>query len=51
LTKALVRLSSYVRQETLATELSNTPPETLILAEAEINGESASIGIEKSIDS
>jgi isoleucyl-tRNA synthetase len=51
LTKALARLSAYVRQETLATELSNTPPETLILAEAEINGESASIGIEKSIDS
>ena len=51
LTKALVRLSAYVRQETLATELSNTPPETLILAEAELNGESASLGIEKSIDS
>ncbi len=51
LTKALSRLSGYVQQETLATELSNTPPKALILAEAEINGESASIGIEKSIDS
>jgi len=51
LTKALARLSGYVQQETLATEVSNTPPETLALVEADINGEAASIGIEKSIDS
>jgi isoleucyl-tRNA synthetase len=51
LTRALARLSGYVQQETLATEVSNTPPETLALVEADINGEAASIGIEKSIDS
>lgn len=51
LTKALARLSGYVQQETLATEVSDTPPETLALVEADINGEAASIGIEKSIDS
>lgn len=51
LAKALARLSAYVQQETLATEISNTPPQTLTLVDADINGEAASIGIEKSIDS
>jgi isoleucyl-tRNA synthetase len=51
LAKALARLSAYVQQETLATELSNIPPPTLTLVDADINGEAASIGIEKSIDS
>jgi isoleucyl-tRNA synthetase len=50
LAKALARLSEYVQQETLATEISNTPPSTLTLVDADINGEAASIGIEKSID-
>lgn len=51
LTKALTKLSGYVKQETLATEASNKPPESLVLTEADINGELASIGIQKSIDS
>jgi isoleucyl-tRNA synthetase len=51
LAKALTRLAEYVQQETLAIEISNTPPPTLTLVEADINGEAASIGIEKSIDS
>ncbi len=51
LAKALTRLSSYVRQETLATEISITPPPALTLVDADINGEATSIGIEKSIDS
>ena len=51
LAKALARLSVYVQQETLATEISSFPPPTLTLVDADINGEVASIGIEKSIDS
>lgn len=51
LAKALTRLASYVQQETLAAVVSNNPPESLVLMDADINGEMASIGIEKSIDS
>ena len=51
LTKALLRLAVYVQQETLATVISGTPPATLTLVDADINGEAASIGIEKSLDS
>jgi isoleucyl-tRNA synthetase len=51
LAKALGLLAKYVMQETLAVDLSSTPPQGLVLAEADINGEVASIGIEKSIDS
>jgi isoleucyl-tRNA synthetase len=51
LAKALDRLSVYVMQETLATVVSNAPPAGLTLVDADINGEAASIGIEKSIDS
>jgi len=51
LARALTRLSAYVRQETLAVSVSNAPPESLVLLDADINGEKASIGIEKSIDS
>jgi isoleucyl-tRNA synthetase len=51
LAKALARLASYVQQETLAVVVSNNPPESLVLMDADINGEMASIGIEKSIDS
>ncbi|HTY36917.1 MAG TPA: isoleucine--tRNA ligase [Bacteroidota bacterium] len=49
--RALTRLAAYVAQETLATELSANPPATATLVDADINGEAASIGIEKSIDS
>ena len=51
LARALTRLSAYVRQETLAVSVSNAPPGSLVLLDADINGEKASIGIEKSIDS
>lgn len=51
LAKALTKLSGYIKRETLAVDLSNLPPETLALVEADINGERASIGIQKSIDS
>ena len=51
LTRALVKLAGYVKQETLATAMSSETPSTLNLTEADINGETASIGIEKSIDS
>ncbi|MCX6133349.1 MAG: isoleucine--tRNA ligase [Ignavibacteriales bacterium] len=51
LANALDRLSDYVRQETLATVVSNAPPAAVTLVDADINGEAASIGIEKSIDS
>jgi isoleucyl-tRNA synthetase len=49
--KALARLSAYVQQETLAIGISNAPSSTVTLVDADINGEAASIGIEKSIDS
>ncbi len=45
--KALKRMSGYVMQETLAVELSTTPPPALPLAEEEINDERVSIAIEK----
>ncbi|MBI3112048.1 MAG: isoleucine--tRNA ligase [Ignavibacteriales bacterium] len=45
--KALGRMSGYVRQETLAVELSITPPSNVPLAEEEINDELVSIAIEK----
>jgi hypothetical protein len=38
-------------QETLAVGISSDLPKGLVLVEADINGELASIGIEKSIDS
>jgi isoleucyl-tRNA synthetase len=51
LSKALAQLAQYVMQETLAVDISSTPPEGSVLLDADINGELASIGIEKSIDS
>ena len=45
--KALKRMSGYVMQETLAVELSTTPPPALPLAGEEINDERVSIAIEK----
>ena len=51
LVKALRKLAKYVMQETLAVDISSTPPQGLILVDADINGEQASIGIQKSIDS
>ncbi|MEX2088718.1 MAG: DUF5915 domain-containing protein, partial [Bacteroidota bacterium] len=45
--KALERMSGYVMQETLAVELSSTPPPTLPLAQEEINDEHVTIAIEK----
>ena len=45
--KALKRMSGYVMQETLAVELSTTPPPALPRAEEEINDERVSIAIEK----
>jgi len=47
LSKALNRLAGYIKQETLAVELSETPPAPLPLAKAEINSERTSIAIEK----
>ena len=47
LSKALNRLVEYIRQETLAVELSETPPASLALTKAEINSEQTSIAIEK----
>jgi isoleucyl-tRNA synthetase len=43
---ALGRLTSYVRQETLATDVSSSPPEGLSLVDEDVNGERASIGIQ-----
>ena len=51
LANALGRLAKYVMQETLAVDISSTPPPGLALVDADINGEQVSIGIEKSIDS
>jgi isoleucyl-tRNA synthetase len=51
LTKALGLLSEYVMQETLAIDISADAPPGMALVEVDINGEKASIGIEKSIDS
>lgn len=51
LSKALVQLAAYVKQETLAIEISTNIPANLALVQADINGEDASIGIEKSVDS
>jgi isoleucyl-tRNA synthetase len=51
LTKALGQLAKYVMQETLAVGISSDLPKGLVPVEADINGEQASIGIEKSIDS
>ena len=45
--KALERMSGYVKQETLAVELSSTPPPTLPLAREEINDEHVTIAIVK----
>jgi len=45
--KALNRMASYIKQETLATELSDTPPGSLALAHADVNGEQTAIAIEK----
>ncbi|MEX1274460.1 MAG: isoleucine--tRNA ligase [Bacteroidota bacterium] len=45
--KALERMSGYVKQETLAVELSSTPPPTLPLAQEEINDEHVTIAIVK----
>jgi isoleucyl-tRNA synthetase len=45
--KALNRMAGYIKQETLATELSDTPPGSLALARAEVNGEQTAIAIEK----
>jgi isoleucyl-tRNA synthetase len=45
--KALERMSGYVKQETLAVELSTTPPPTLPLAREEINDEHVTIAIVK----
>ena len=44
---ALGRLTPYVQQETLATDLSNSPPAGLSLVDEDVNGERASIGIQK----
>jgi isoleucyl-tRNA synthetase len=51
LAKALGQLAKYVMQETLAVGISSAPPQGLALVDADINGEQASIGIEKSVDS
>jgi isoleucyl-tRNA synthetase len=51
LTKALARLTVYIRQETLATDVISSPPPELLLTEADINGEQIFLAIEKSIDS
>jgi hypothetical protein len=40
-------MAGYIKQETLATELSDTPPGSLALAHAEVNGEQTAIAIEK----
>ena len=45
--KALNRMAGYIKQETLATELSDTPPGSLALAHADVNGEQTAIAIEK----
>lgn len=45
--KALERMSGYVRQETLAVELSGTPPPAVVWKKEEINDELVSIAIEK----
>ena len=44
---ALGRMAAYVRQETLATDVSSSPPQGLALVEEDVNGERASIGIQK----
>jgi isoleucyl-tRNA synthetase len=51
LAKALARLTAYIRQETLATDVISSPPQELLLTEADINGEQVFLAIEKSIDS
>ena len=45
--KALNRMAGYIKQETLATELSDVPPGSLALAHADVNGEQTAIAIEK----
>jgi isoleucyl-tRNA synthetase len=44
---ALGRMSAYLRQETLATEVSNKPPTGITLVDEDVNGEKVSIGIQK----
>ncbi|MEK6756809.1 MAG: isoleucine--tRNA ligase [Bacteroidota bacterium] len=45
--KALRRMAGYIRQETLATELSDAPSSSLSLTKSDINGEQTAIAIEK----
>lgn len=51
LSKALARLTVYIKQETLAIDVISSPPPDLLLTESEINGEQVLLAIEKSVDS
>ena len=51
LAKALARMATYIKQETLATDVTSPPPPGISLMEADINGEQVFLAIEKSIDS